>query len=317
MADPVATQTQVTTGTPLWYDQLAQQFGNQVGGALTMAGNLGQNWYDQPLTADVTSLQQNALQGAGTAAGAWTPYAQTGWSTMQQAAPQYQAMGTTAGQIGGLGQFNQAGLQQQLNPYVGGVVDEIGRLGMERFTEDMLPQVNQTFTGAGQFGGTRNAEFINRALRDTQREISGAQGQALKGAYDSAAQNYLGWDTARRGALTGAGQMYQGAGAGLANLGTGMGGFGTNVAGQTWQDLTQQYGMGAQAQATEQQALDRAYQDWASSVSTPVNLTGALSQMMTQFPSLYRGAQTQVVAPQAAPSSDLTTLLAILAGASG
>ena len=96
-----------------------------------------------------------------------------------------------------------------------------------------------------------------------------------------------------------------------------MGQFGSQVGQQTWQDLGQQYGFGEKAQGIEQGALDRAYKDWSSQISSPINTMGALSQMMTQVPSLYSGSKTQIVAPQQAPSSDLSMLLAIMSGAFG
>jgi hypothetical protein len=193
MSDTLGTTNQVTSTTPLWYDELAQQFGSQISGALDAAGSLGQNWYNQPLSAGTTNLQSNALTAAGTAGGAWSPYSAAGWNTMGQAAPQYQQAAAGLSQVaqgfGGAGAYNPATMQQHLSPYIGGVVDEIGRRGQQNLTENLLPQVNQTFTGAGQFGGTRNADFTNRALRDTQREVLGAQSNALQNAYTQAGQD--------------------------------------------------------------------------------------------------------------------------------
>lgn len=67
-----------------------------------------------------------------------------------------------------------------MNPYVNQVVARIAQLNQRNLSENLLPQVNQTFTGAGQFGGTRNAEFTNRAVRDANESILGQQAQALQ-----------------------------------------------------------------------------------------------------------------------------------------
>lgn len=64
--------------------------------------------------------------------------------------------------------------QNFYNPYIGGVHDEISRRGIETLTEDILPQVSTTFTGAGQYGSSRHADFNQRAIRNTEREILGA-----------------------------------------------------------------------------------------------------------------------------------------------
>lgn len=97
--------------------------------------------------------------------------------------------------------FNNERIEDYVNPYASGVVDELYRLAEERLTEDLLPNVNDVFTGAGMFGSTRHAEFTNRALRDTQRETLGQARQVLSGAYDNALQAY-GQERARD--LTGA-----------------------------------------------------------------------------------------------------------------
>jgi hypothetical protein len=58
-------------------------------------------------------------------------------------------------------------------------------------TENILPGVNSTFTGAGQFGSTRNAEFGNRAIRDTQQAIADANAKGMVGAYGQASGDYM------------------------------------------------------------------------------------------------------------------------------
>lgn len=73
-----------------------------------------------------------------------------------------------------------------MSPYTRGVTDEIARLGARNLHENLLPGVNDTFTKAGMFGGTRNNEFTSRAIRDTQDAVLGAQSGALERGYASA-----------------------------------------------------------------------------------------------------------------------------------
>ena len=121
--------------------------------------------------------------------------------------------------------------------YTESVVNRIGELGQRNLTENLLPQVNQTFTGAGQFGGTRNAEFTNRALRDANESILGQQAQALQTGYQQAQTTALA-DLQRQAQL---GQLTQQLGAQQAGL-------------------LESAGMAQQAQ--QQRAMDMAYQDF-------------------------------------------------------
>lgn len=102
---------------------------------------------------------------------------------------------TAPGQ-GALGQYstwNQNQQQQFMNPYTQNVVNEQARLSNQNLFENVLPGVNSTFTGAGQFGSTRNADFTNRAIRDQQVQLAGQQGQTLFNAQQAAGQQYKDW----------------------------------------------------------------------------------------------------------------------------
>lgn len=79
-------------------------------------------------------------------------------------------------------EFSADKLSQYTNPYLTGVNNEIARLANQNLTENVLPGVNSTFTGAGQFGSTRNGDFVARALRDNQATISGQQAKVLADA---------------------------------------------------------------------------------------------------------------------------------------
>jgi hypothetical protein len=79
-----------------------------------------------------------------------------------------------------------SGLSAYMNPYTDAVVNRIGDLGARTLREKLLPEISDTFTNAGQFGGTRQAEMIGRALRDTQEGISAQQSEALRSGYGEA-----------------------------------------------------------------------------------------------------------------------------------
>lgn len=107
--------------------------------------------------------------------------------------PTQGALGQYAQYNAGAGQNGQPGMQDFMNPYTQNVVNEQARLSNQNLTENILPGVNSTFAGAGQFGSSRNADFTNRAIRDQQQNLMGQQGQTLFNAQNQANTNYKDW----------------------------------------------------------------------------------------------------------------------------
>jgi hypothetical protein len=93
-----------------------------------------------------------------------------------------------------------------MNPYIQNVISGIGSTAARNLSENILPQLNRTFVGSGTFGGSRSAEFMRRAVRDTQSAALGKQMEAMADAYKSGADLY-GTEASR--ALTGAQQYAQ------------------------------------------------------------------------------------------------------------
>ena len=129
------------------------------------------------------------------------PYLQAaaGGSSLNAANPYLQA---------GVGSFpSQAGAY--MNPYNEAVTNRIGELAGRNLRENILPGVNRTFIGGGTFGGSRSAEFTNRAVRDAQEAALAEQNKAMQAGYGQAADIY-GADAARQiQAAQAAGQLSQ------------------------------------------------------------------------------------------------------------
>jgi hypothetical protein len=142
------------------------------------------------------------------ALGQQTPYAQQAGQYGQQAT-QFSASNAAQGALGqaqaygaqgagtdvsGAAQpyFDQAGqrayqgIENYMNPYQDAVVNRIGELGNRNFMEKLMPSVQDQFIKAGQFGSSRHAGEMGRAIRDTQEGISAAQAQALQQGYQGA-----------------------------------------------------------------------------------------------------------------------------------
>lgn len=238
-----STLSDTTSSTPAWLQEYTRSLAGQ---ATAVAGSPYQT-YTAPTgvqdygmgsrIAEFSPLQQQAYGNVAANVGNYQPYLDFASQTI----PQVQ--------------------QNYMNPYTEQVVNRIGEFGQRNLTENLLPQVNQTFTGAGQFGGTRNAEFTNRAIRDVNESILGQQAQALQTGYTQAQQAALS-DLTRQAQL---GQLTQQLGA---------------------QDVSLMETAGMQQQAQQQRALDLAYQDFLQQRDYEKNQLSFLSDIIRglQFP---------------------------------
>lgn len=97
------------------------------------------------------------------------------------------------GALGQYATYDPTKMSGFMNPYTSNVVNEQARLSNQNLFENVLPGVNSTFTGAGQFGSTRNADFLNRAIRDQEYNLAGQRGQTLFNAQNQANNTYKDW----------------------------------------------------------------------------------------------------------------------------
>lgn len=183
----VTTSGTASMGIPDWYQQYTQ-------GLASRAVSLGQNAENQPIpqqsVAGFTPDQTNAFQMVRDNTGAWRP-------SMQAAANSVQ--GAQGAATGAQGQANAAvagpaaswtdpgTMSKYMSPYTSAVVSEIARLGNQNFNENVMPQINMSMLGSGQFGSERNADVLGRAGRDTQLGITGQQASALESGYATGA----------------------------------------------------------------------------------------------------------------------------------
>jgi len=265
---------------------------NQLAGVGQAGGYLSAS---QPLYGAGAGYQTQGagLYGTGASiAGQANPYFQSGANLINTGAAQYGAAGNL---VTGASQYNPAAMQQHLNPYTTGALNELARLSTEQLNQKTLPEVQSSFVGAGQFGGTRNAEFTQRALANQQRELLGAQAGLLNTAYNNAAEDYRQWGQLGIQGGQALGQFGQGLGvlgSQQGQLGQGVGQLGQTY-GQLGQGLGQlgqnlgQYGISGvntgmslsalqQAQAQAQLDADRA--EWEQGYTFPLAQFGALGQ---------------------------------------
>lgn len=236
--------TEQATSQPSWYQDLYKNL------LQTGASNLnrGTGAYPGNLVAGFTPQQLQAGQLMQQQLGGWTPQYQAGLGTLQGALSQTQAAS----------QYNPAQYQQFMNPYLTGVVNEIGRLGNQNLMENVLPGIADQYTSLGQFGSARQGTALAQAGARAQREISGQQAQALSAGYGQAQDIYGNW--ANRG-LQGAQQA--------ANVGGQQIGAAQSGQQMAFGDQQQLFGYGQQAQQTAQNQLTSQYQEWQRQQQQP------------------------------------------------
>lgn len=156
----------------------------------------------------------------------------------------------------GLSGFDPEQVKKYMSPYTEGVINELGRLSRQNLFEGTLPGLNTTFAGAGQFGSTRNADFVNRAIRDESYNLLGQQSKALNQAYDTAMSNYNTW---HQNALGNAGKAMDLSQTAATNLGL----------------------AGLQEQQQQQKSYDLAYQDFQSQRNYPQQQLGWLANIVS------------------------------------
>ena len=100
------------------------------------------------------------------------------------------------------GQTSASQVGQYMSPYQQGVLDVIAKQGARNLSENLLPQVSDSFIKAGQFGSNRMGEFGSRALRDTQEAILKEQSMAAQQGYGQSL-NAAQADLARQAQLAG------------------------------------------------------------------------------------------------------------------
>lgn len=256
---PLAPSASTTeTVLPDWYTNYAMQIlSNQ---QATSANPY--TTYGSPRVADFVPDQQAAFEAARGAAGAYQPGLAAATGTVNQT-----AAGPTSGMVA-QPWLNRAGgtapsvVGQYMDPYQNFVVDRIGELGQRNLTERLLPAIGDQFVGSGGYGGTRQAEEIGRAVRDTQAGISAEQNRALSAGYQGAlgaAQT----DLSRFGSLgqTAGGFRAQDVSSGLA-MGQAQGALAGQAQAMGLSGAGALQGIGQQQQALGQQNLDVGYQDF-------------------------------------------------------
>jgi hypothetical protein len=222
----MATQTtQTQTILPEWYTQYAKD----LLGRASAATSQPYQQYEAARIAGFQPEQEQAFDLFQQGMGSYQPYVNAATEAVNR----------------GTGSFTDPGVAgRYMNPYIQNVISGIGSTAARNLSENILPQINRTFVGGGTFGGSRSAEFTQRAIRDTQAQALAKQTEAMADAYKSGADLY-GTEASR--ALTGAQQYSQ---------------LGETEQEQRLRELTGLESIGAKRQELGQKSADLAYEDF-------------------------------------------------------
>lgn len=174
-------QTTTQTILPEWYTQYAQN-------VLSKAYAATSEPYQKYVTKDASGKEVPIARIAG-----FQPEQEQAFSEYKSTRGEYQPfLGASTAALGaGTQSFTTPGVAQRyMNPYLQNVVSGIGAMAGRNLQENILPAINRTFIGGGTFGGSRSAEFTQRAIRDAQAAALEKQVGALSEGYKAATDLY-------------------------------------------------------------------------------------------------------------------------------
>lgn len=231
-------------------------------------------------------------------------------------------------------------VDEYMSPYTDAVVNRIADLGNRNLMENILPKVNDTFTGgsAAQFGRERHADITGRAIRDTQESILGQQSEALERGYGTAG-SLFGADANRAAGLVGttgnlanqdrsttaglgtaaAGITGQGAATDIAQAQT-QTGLGQSTQGAALTDANALGSSGQQQQQHAQNVENWNYGQWQAQQQDPYNKLSWARDVASgwQLPGQTQGTQTTYGAQKSgSPFGQILGAATSLIGAAG
>lgn len=302
-------ETTTQTILPAWYTDYAKS----LYGRATAAAEQPYQAYALPRIAPFSAEQQQAFAMAPTKAATYQPYLGTAgeFAAAGGAGSAYEKVIPLI--AAGTGSFTDPGVAgRYMNPYIQQVVAGIGDTAARNLREKILPQVNRTFIGGGTFGGSRSAEFNQRAIRDAQSAALSAQIEALQKGYGQAADLY-GAEAGR--AITGAGQAGTLASQDYNRMLDAAARFGALGEGAQTMGLKEAATLetiGRQRRDLAQQSADLAYQDFVAQRDYPFTQLQKMTNI-TGTPS----ATGQTVVSQVPGPSGTSQALGGLAGIAG
>ena len=262
--------------------------------------------YPGQQNANFTGLQQQAQQGAAD----MQTSGQTGFASGLSGAAGIAGLNTqyNAGNVQGA-QFDQAAANQYMSPYMQNVVG-VQQQEAQRQADIATTGRNAQATGAGAFGGSRQAITDAEAARNLATQQGTIQATGLQNAYQQAQTQYTADQASQMQANQlnaqqqqyGAGLQMQGlqaANTAASNLGTlGQNQYTQNVGINQLQQQT-----GATQQAQQQNLLNTQYQNYLTQQQAPYQQLSYMSDMLRGLPMSQSTQQLFQAPPTAAATA--------------
>ena len=181
---PIVSQS----GLPDWYQQYLAGIAAQGTNVAQNASFTGQEATVAPL-ADQTNqaiAQTQALQGSQQPGMAQAQgYTNTIMPTATAASANANALATPS-----TGTFTGSNVQNYMSPYTQSVVNGLVNTSNLNLFNNIIPNLNSSFIGSGQFGSTRNADVLMQGINQNQTALNAQVAQTLQQGYQNAGQQF-------------------------------------------------------------------------------------------------------------------------------
>ena len=177
----VTTYGTSTASVPQWVSDLQQGIAQK---AVGIAGTPYQP-YGGPRIAGFNADQQSSFDMTRDSVGDQAGNFNAATAAAGAAGANANASGASQPWLDKAGAASYENVQNYMNPFMNNVTDRIADLGARNLNEKLMPAINSDFIRAGQYGSKGQMAEVGKALRDTQGEVTAAQGDALFKGYQS------------------------------------------------------------------------------------------------------------------------------------
>ena len=272
--------------SPQWYNDYLQDIAS-TGEAL--AGEEYQP-YQGPRIAEWTPDQQEAFARTRDSADMWRPYVDQGQDAF---ASGQGGLNVMADMTQAAGKFDRPTYNNTYldiyQPAMTGMQNAIDQIGQRNFENTTLKQLNDNFTGTGQFGSGRHQILGADAAAQAQSQIEQQKANVEMTGRQNAMGDYLNW--AKQGGQM-AGQMGTYA-QNQATMGSNLMAFGANTQNLARGDAASIGNIGTQQQDMNQKNLNLSYQDFMDQQSFPWQQLGRWTSSVQGNPIPTYGSNVQ------------------------
>lgn len=286
----IDTTTATTKDLPAWYQDYTQNLATQ---AATVAQQNNSQPLPQQAVAGFNPTQTQAFDQTNANQGDWKPELNSAMGTNSQIAPTATGLVNNAqAAVSGPAQtWDSSTASKYMSPYTSNVVQGLTDAANRNWQNTIMPGINSSMIGNGEFGSTRNADALGQAGVDFQTQLNGTISNALQSGYTGAQaqfnsdatrtqqQGALQANTALTGASTDANALNTAA--------TGAGALSQTLQSQGNTDNQSLLNIGNQQQTLQQTGLNTDYANAQAARTDPWtqinNMNGALSNV--QLPS--------------------------------